>query len=88
MARDGDRLCIGDGDDWAEFWGGFGNFDDAFRGAIINFELNTEYRLFEHFALGAGFARIGVSAEVNDDDWRGKVTDAYRGYHLFGTFYF
>ena len=66
----------------------FVEFDDAFRGAIINFELNTEYRLFEHFALGAGVARIGVSAEVDDDDWRGKVTDAYRGFNLFGTFYF
>ena len=65
----------------------FVNFDDTFRGAIINFELNTEYRLFEHFAVGAGVARIGVSAEVDDDDWRGKVTDAYRGFNLFGTFY-
>ena len=66
----------------------FINFDDVFRGAIINFELNTEYRLFKNFALGVGLARIGVSAEVDDDDWRGKVTDAYRGYNVFGTFYF
>lgn len=66
----------------------FVNFEDTFRGAIINFELTTEYRLFEHFALGAGVARIGINAEVDDDDWRGKVTDAYRGVNLFGTFYF
>jgi hypothetical protein len=66
----------------------FVEFDDSFRGAILNFELNTEYRLFKHFALGAGIARIGVSAEVDDDDWRGKVTDSYRGFNLFGTFYF
>ena len=66
----------------------FIEFDDAFRGAIINFELNTEYRLFKHFALGAGLARIGINAEVDDDDWTGKVTDAYRGYNVFGTFYF
>jgi hypothetical protein len=66
----------------------FVEFDDSFRGAIINFELNTEYRLFKHFALGAGIARIGVDAEVDDDDWRGKVTDSYRGFNLFGTFYF
>ena len=66
----------------------FVEFDDAFRGAIINFELNTEYRLFKHFALGAGIARIGINAEVDDDDWRGQVTDSYRGFNIFGTFYF
>ena len=66
----------------------FIEFDDSFRGAIINFELNTEYRLFKHFALGAGIARIGVDAEVDDEDWRGKVTDSYRGFNVFGAFYF
>jgi len=66
----------------------FVEFDDSFRGAILNYELNTEYRLFKHFALGAGIARIGINAEVDDDDWRGKVTDSYRGFNVFGTFYF
>ena len=66
----------------------FIDIDDKFRGAILNYELNTEYRLFKHFAIGAGSARIGINAEVDDDDWRGKVTDAYRGYNIFGTFYF
>ena len=66
----------------------FVEFDDSFRGAILNYELNTEYRLFRHFALGAGIARIGINAEVDDDDWRGEVTDSYRGFNLFGTFYF
>lgn len=66
----------------------FIDFDDSFRGAILNFELNTEYKIFKHFALGIGLARIGVNAEVDDDDWRGEVTDSYRGYNIFGTFYF
>jgi hypothetical protein len=66
----------------------FFEIEDAFRGAIINFEVNTEYRLFKHFALGAGLARIGVNAEVDDDNWKGKVTDSYRGFNVFGTFYF
>lgn len=66
----------------------FFEIEDAFRGAIINFELNTEYKIFKHFALGAGIARIGINAEVDDDDWSGKVTDSYRGFNLFGTFYF
>jgi len=66
----------------------FIDFDDSFRGAIINFELNTEYRLFKHFALGAGLARIGVDAEVDDNDWSGTVTDGYNGFNVYGALYF
>ena len=66
----------------------FIDFDDSFRGAILSYELNTEYKIFKNFALGVGLARIGVNAEVDDDDWRGQVTDSYRGYNVFGTFYF
>jgi len=66
----------------------FVDIDDKFRGAILNYELNTEYKIFKHFALGVGIARIGVNAEVDDDEWRGEVTDSYRGYSVFGTFYF
>ena len=66
----------------------FIEFEDVFRGAIINFELSTEYRLFRNFALGVGLARIGINAEVDDDKWRGQVTDSYRGYTVYGTLYF
>ena len=66
----------------------FIEIDDSFRGAILNYELNTEYKIFKNFALGAGLARIGINAEIDDEDWRGKVTDSYRGYNIFGTFYF
>lgn len=66
----------------------FIDIEDTFRGAILNYELTTEYKLFKHFALGAGAARIGINADVEDDDWTGSVTDAYAGYMLFGTFYF
>ncbi|MCP3894898.1 MAG: hypothetical protein GY706_09760 [Bacteroides sp.] len=66
----------------------FIDFDDTVRGALLNYELSTEYKLFKHFAIGAGLARIGSSLEVNDDDWKGSVSDSYRGYTIFGTFYF
>ena len=66
----------------------FISIEDAFRGAIINFEVSTEYRLFRNFALGVGLARIGINAEVDDDKWRGQVTDSYRGYTAYGTLYF
>jgi hypothetical protein len=66
----------------------FIDIDDTFRGAILNYELTTEYKIFKHFALGAGVARLGINADIDDDDWRGSVTDTYAGYMLFGTFYF
>jgi hypothetical protein len=66
----------------------FVNFEDKISGAILNYELSTEYKIFKHFALGAGVARIGITADVDDDDWVGSVTDTYAGYMIFGTMYF
>ena len=66
----------------------FIEFEDKLKGSLVNYELNTEYRLFKNFAIGAGLARMGTNIEVNDDDWKGQVSDSYRGYTLFGTFYF
>lgn len=66
----------------------FLEFENTIKGAMLNFELNTEYRVFKNFAIGAGVARLGTAVEVNDPDWKGKVSDTYRGYTIFGTFYF
>ena len=66
----------------------FIEIEDTFKGALVNYELNTEYRLFKHFAIGAGLARLGASLQVNDPEWKGSVSDSYRGYTLFGTLYF
>jgi len=66
----------------------FIDFEDKLRGSLINYEISTEYKLFKNFAIGAGLARIGSSVEVNDDNYRGSVSDNYRGYTIFGTFYF
>ncbi len=66
----------------------FIEFEDKLKGALISYELNTEYKLFKNFAIGAGLARIGSSVEVSDDDYKGKISDSYRGYTVFGTLYF
>ena len=66
----------------------FIEIESKIKGALINYELNTEYKLFDNFAIGAGLARIGTSLDVDDDDWSGSVSDSYRGYTLFGTLYF
>jgi hypothetical protein len=66
----------------------FIDFEDKIKGALLNFELSTEYRLFRNFAIGAGLARLGTTVTVNEPDWKGTVSDSYRGYTVFGTFYF
>jgi len=66
----------------------FIDIEDTVSGSLVNYEISTEYKLFKNFAIGAGIARLGSSLEVDDDDWRGSVSDSYRGYTLFGTFYF
>ena len=62
--------------------------EDAFKGSLFSYELNTEYRLFKHFSIGAGIARLGIDADIDDDDWNGTVNDSYRGFTAFGKFYF
>ena len=66
----------------------FIDFADTVKGALLNFELNTEYKLLKNFAIGAGVARFSTNVEVNDNSWKGKVSDSYRGFTVFGTFYF
>ena len=66
----------------------FIDIEDTFRGGLINFELNTEYKLFNNFALGIGIARLGTNVDVDSDDWRGSFSDGYRGATVFGTLYF
>ena len=66
----------------------FIEIEDAFKGSLFSYELNTEYRLFKHFSIGAGLARLGIDADIEDDDWKGSVTDSYRGFTAFGKFYF
>ena len=64
------------------------DIDDTLRGNLFSYEISTEYRLFKNFAIGAGIARLGLDVEVEDEDWRGAVSDSYRGFTAFGTLYF
>ncbi len=66
----------------------FIDIDNTFRGGLINLELNTEYKIFNNFALGVGLARLGTNVDVDSDDWRGSFSDGYRGVTVFGTLYF
>jgi hypothetical protein len=66
----------------------FIDIEDTFSGSLVSYEVSTEYKLLKHFAIGAGLARLNTNVEVDDDNWIGSVSDSYRGYRIFGTFYF
>lgn len=66
----------------------FIDIEDTLSGSLMSYELSTEYKLFKHFALGAGLARLGANVDVSSDKWRGSISDSYNGYRVFGTFYF
>lgn len=66
----------------------FIDIEDTFSGSLVSYELTTEYKLFKQFAIGAGIARLGANVDVSDDGWNGSISDSYRGYRVFGTFYF
>ncbi len=62
--------------------------DDSLEGTLLNYELNVEYRFDNQFVLGAGFARTSTDLEVDDNDWKGRLSDSNRGLLLFAGYYF
>jgi len=61
--------------------------DNAVRGSLVDFELDTEYRFTKHFAVGLGFSRLTLDIDVSDSDFRGELTNLYRGYTLYFVAY-
>ena len=66
----------------------FIEIDNKLDGTLFNGEIDIEYRLFDNFALGAGFVKLLTDVDVDKKGWRGSVTDSYSGYLLYGSFYF
>ena len=62
--------------------------DDTFKGTLLNYELNIEYRFDNQFVLGAGIARTSTDLEVDDSDWQGRLADSNRGLMLSAGYYF
>jgi hypothetical protein len=62
--------------------------DDALKGALLNYELDIEYKLGNNFVLGAGIARFTADLTVDDNNWDGRLSDSHRGILLYGSYYF
>ena len=62
--------------------------DNTFRGTLLNYELDIEYKFDNKLAIGAGLVRSSIDLEVNDSDWSGGIVDSYRGALLYAAYYF
>jgi len=66
----------------------FIELNDTIRGSLLSYELDIEYKLFTHFAIGAGVSRMSTNVKVKKDNWNGSVEDSHRGVILYGALYF
>ena len=66
----------------------FIELNDSIRGALLNYELDIEYKLFKNFAIGAGVSRISTDVEIKKNNWKGSIEDSHRGLLLYGALYF
>lgn len=57
-----------------------------YAGSMFEFYAGLEYRLFEHFALGAAYDRLAVNVTNNDDNGF-AVNTAFNVLYLYGTVY-
>jgi len=64
------------------------DIDNTFKGTLLNYELDIEYKFDNKIAIGAGLIRSSIDLEVKDSDWTGSIVDSYRGVLLYGAYYF
>jgi hypothetical protein len=68
---------------------------DDFKGALLDFNVGLDYRLWKHFGLGLGYNFMGVHVEGEDADsdypgvnFVGEVDVRYSGLFLYGKMSF
>lgn len=65
----------------------FIEIDDAIQGALLNYELNAQYRFLDHFVVGGGITRLSTDLKARDSDWNGSINDSHRGILVFLSHY-
>lgn len=65
----------------------FIHIDDELKGALLNYELDLEYRFDNSFVLGAGISRISADLDVSSSDWQGRLADSNRGLLIYLAYY-
>ena len=66
----------------------FIEIDNTFKGTLLNYELDIEYKFDNKLAPGAGLVRSSIDLEVDNSDWAGSIVDSYRGVLLYAAYYF
>ena len=62
--------------------------EDTYSGAFTSSEVDIQYRVADHFVVGAGIARFNTDLTSRDEDWRGRIADSHRGIAIYGSFYY
>ena len=59
------------------------SIDETLRGSLLEMALGTEYRLFRNVGIGVGISQLALDAKVDADNYKGRVSENYRGATLF-----
>lgn len=61
---------------------------DDIRGSLDDVQMALEYRPLRNVSFGASANRLAVDVKVEEPDFRGSITDLYRGGMLYVGFHF
>jgi hypothetical protein len=65
------------------FWLNTGSDTFKFSGSVVNLRLSTEYWFFNNLGLGVALNWFDLSADVEDDEWKGKLDYNYWGPQIY-----
>lgn len=57
--------------------------DDNFRGSAYDIATGVDYRAFKNVSFGLKTNRLSIDATSESEDWRGSLTDLYRGFYAY-----
>lgn len=66
----------------------FVEIGDRYKGSLVDLSFGTEYRLFENVGLGVSISRLGLNAEIDEPNYRGSISDVYKGFTVYAGVYF
>lgn len=55
---------------------------------VTDFALGTEYRMFKHFGVGAGYTYLKLNADITKPEYNGNANWKTGGWQIFGTMVF
>lgn len=57
--------------------------NDDFRGSAYDISAGVDYRALKNVSFGLKANRLAIDAASDSEDWRGSLTDLYRGFYAY-----